>query len=74
MNTSINERERESVEECDVITVRCTGSPSAGSENGVITNSIKPFILLGKIKLLFKTFRLLLKPSSVKESKLLYTI
>ena len=55
MLSSIDERERESVEECDVITVRCTGSPSAGNENGVITNIIKPFILLGKINLLFIT-------------------
>ena len=53
MLSSIDERERESVEECDVITVRCIGSPSAGSENGVITNSIKPFILLCKINLLY---------------------
>lgn len=59
MLSSIDERERESVEECDVITVRCTGSTSAGSdENGVITNSIKPFILLGKINLRYLGARL----------------
>ena len=58
MLSSIDERERESVEECDVVTVRFTGGPSAGSENGVITNSIKPFILLGKINLLFGFLRL----------------
>ena len=37
------------MEECDVIIVRKTGSPSGGSENGVITSIIKPFILPGKI-------------------------
>lgn len=42
-------RERKRIEECDVITLRSTGGPSDGSENGFI----KPFILSGKINLTF---------------------
>ena len=39
--------------ECDVVIVSKTRSPSGGSENRVITSMIKPFILPGKINLLF---------------------
>ena len=46
-------KERKHMEKCDVIIVRKTASPSGGRKNGVTTSIIKPFILPGKMNLLF---------------------